>query len=312
MLKIKKIVATVCTLAMAITSVMSFSAVVANAAYDVPTGVVKVSYPDKTTTAGSKVLLTVSLDGFDTYVGRYVDSYKVNLAATNASTYFDLANAVCDVDSGLAATLSEAIMVNTGKYNASKDQIQFSFTPSGNAGKFAFQNGLIGTIELTLTKDLDTTIDFGFAGTYVTTRSAVGSGDYVYIGTEDVGNVKNNVSGTTANKLGVVMSADVDTIKPQSDPDPWTDVAPGTDYTGEYDKTKAAAYTVELAGDGNTYNAITWKATKDGVTKGHVTALGQDLGGEGSFKFGIAIGGVETSELSGVQAAWGNQTPSAE
>lgn len=91
----------------------------------------------------------------------------------------------------------------------------------------------------------------------------------------------------------------------------WTETAAGTDYAGQYDGSKAAAYTVELAGDGKTYNAITWKATKDGVTKGHVTALGQDLGGDGSFKFGIAIGGVATSELSDVQAAWGNQTPSS-
>lgn len=103
------------------------------------------------------------------------------------------------------------------------------------------------------------------------------------------------------------------TTAAEPDPDPvvWTATAAGTDYTGEYDGSKAAAYTVELAGDGTTYNAITWKATKDGVTKGHVTALNPDLGGEGSFKFGIAIGGVATSELSDVKAAWGDQTPSS-
>lgn len=125
-----------------------------------------------------------------------------------------------------------------------------------------------------------------------------------------IGYVGESVALTQAN--GEVAVVDPTTaVEPEPDPVVWTATAAGTDYTGEYDGSKAAAYTVELAGDGTTYNAITWKATKDGVTKGHVTALDQGLGGEGSFKFGIAIGGVATSELSDVQAAWGDQTPSS-
>lgn len=124
-------------------------------------------------------------------------------------------------------------------------------------------------------------------------------------------------SGQSANLTQANSEVAVVDPTTAAEPDPtpsvsWTATAAGTDYAGQYDGSKAAAYTVELAGDGTTYNAITWKATKDGVTKGHVTALDQGLGGEGSFKFGIAIGGVATSELSDVKAAWGDQTPSAE
>lgn len=279
MLKGKKIIAAVSALVLAMTS---FAAMTVSAAgYSLGTATVPTVVADVTTgastNAGDTVKVDIYVDGLGSYVGKYVDSYKVNLAAadTTASSYLDLANAKVDVGSGLAATLSESIMVNSGKWLASKSQIQFSFTASGAAGKFAMENGLIGTINIPLLKNLDTNVALAVStGTCVTLRDGAGTGNYYYIGTTDVGNVNKNL-GATGTKQGIAIASNMGTIAPVSSDVKVTGVTLSeTAKTLDVDDTFTLTATV--APDKATDTSVTWESSAPTVAKvegGVVTAL---------------------------------------
>lgn len=278
MLKGKKIIAAVSALVLAMTS---FAAMTVSAAgYSVGTATVPTVVADVTTGATTnkddKVKVDIYVDGLGSYVGKYVDSYKVNLAAAEgAADYLDLANAEVDIDKGLAATLSESIMVNSGKWQASKSQIQFSFTASGAAGKFAMENGLIGTINIPLLKDLDKNVALAVStGTCVTLRDGAGTGNYYYIGTTDVGNVNKNL-GATGAKQGIAIASNMGTIAPVSSDVKVTGVTLSeTAKTLDVDDT--FTLTAKVAPDNATNTNVTWESSAPAVAKvegGVVTAL---------------------------------------
>lgn len=304
MLKLKKLIALTCSAILAATTLIVPSISV-SAAYDLSYGVNSVSI---TTSRGvTKADCELFLKGTNNaeMVGGILTFYvtKGVFSAVSASGYDD--KGTCSTDGSYKLPTYEAGIMELSdntKYDrlnvlfygslkySTEDDIFGKLTLNFSGGAQDFE--LIPSIDFS--DDQSTKIQFCDASGAVTETVTTAENTYTY-----------QVSST-----GTVTKTAIST-EPDPDPVVWTATAAGTDYTGEYDGSKAAAYTVELAGDGTTYNAITWKATKDGVTKGHVTALNPDLGGEGSFKFGIAIGGVATSELSDVKAAWGDQTPSS-
>ena len=278
MLKGKKIIAAVSALVLAMTS---FAAMTVSAAgYSVGTATVPTVVADVTTGAstnkGDTVKVDIYVDGFGDYTTKYNGNYKINLAAAaGAAEYLDLANATVNVDEGLAAKNCEAILTNAGKWAATKSQIQFSFAGSGASGFYEMKNGLIGTITITLLKDLDKNVALELStGTCVTLRDGANSGNYYYIGTTDVGNVNKNL-GATGTKQGIAIASNMGTIAPVSSDVKVTGVTL-SDTAKTLDVNDTFTLTAKVAPDNATDTSVTWESSAPAVAKvedGVVTAL---------------------------------------
>lgn len=304
---IKKILAGACALAMAMSAIASL-AVTASAA-EVPTAYTAVTVDEAAKTATVEVRVknipTILDDGYDDPA--YIASLGLQLDVSSYST------------ASIAGMSGRNFNTWKNSYFTDGKLAMGALVSSANPGYLSYGTAYTSLNAITANGATPAELTIFTVHDLPLSDDAIANGFSVEI--KDFQLVLNNEYWGTSDAFEVIYKSanstaavEKATWTPSAPPTPsvsWTATAAGTDYTGEYDGSKAAAYTVELAGDGTTYNAITWKATKDGVTKGHVTALDQGLGGEGSFKFGIAIGGVATSELSDVQAAWGDQTPSS-
>lgn len=80
----------------------------------------------------------------------------------------------------------------------------------------------------------------------------------------------------------------------------------GSDYHSDIDNSDAVAYTATLTGDGTEYDTVTWKVTPvEGAAKGcHASA---NIGGEGTYTIGLVIGDVTSDQITSVEAALGSQ-----
>lgn len=307
MFKGRKIIAAVSAMIMALTSIAAIS--VSAADYKLGTATVPTVVADittgATTNAGDTVKADIYIDGLGSYVGKYVDSYTINIsAADGASEYLDLANATVAIDNGLAATLSESIMVNSGKWVASASQIRFAFTASGAAGKFAMENGLIGTITIPLLKDLDKEVSLNVSKSVLTLRDEQGKGNYYYIGNTDVNNVKNNV-GSTGAKQGIVVAANMGTIAPVS-AEKHVEVAvknakgedvnlatPNYNYN-DVNKDVAVAFMATVTPNNDTVNGLTWTVKSGDVEKQFAKTFDGTITGATAVSYGLIIKGIDT------------------
>lgn len=307
MFKGRKIIAAVSAMIMALTSIAAIS--VSAADYKLGTATVPTVVADittgATTNAGDTVKADIYIDGLGSYVGKYVDSYTINIsAADGASEYLDLANATVAIDNGLAATLSESIMVNSGKWVASASQIRFAFTASGAGGKFAMENGLIGTITIPLLKDLDKEVSLNVSKSVLTLRDEQGKGNYYYIGNTDVNNVKNNV-GSTGAKQGIVVAANMGTIAPVS-AEKHVDVAvktakgeavnletPNYNYS-DVNGDVAVAFMATVTPNKDTVNGIKWTVKSGDVEKPFAKVFDGTITGETAVSYGLIIKGIDT------------------
>lgn len=306
MFKGRKIIAAVSAMIMALTSIAAIS--VSAADYKLGTATVPTVVADittgATTNAGDTVKADIYIDGLGSYVGKYVDSYTINIsAADGASEYLDLANATVAIDNGLAATLSESIMVNSGKWIASASQIRFAFTASGAAGKFAMENGLIGTITIPLLKDLDKEVSLNVSKSVLTLRDEQGKGNYYYIGNTDVNNVKNNV-GSTGAKQGIVVAANMGTIAPVS-AEKHVEVAvknakgeavnldtPNYNYS-DVNGDVAVAFMATVTPNNDTVNGLTWTVKSGDLEKQFAKTFGGTITGA-AVSYGLIVKGIDT------------------
>lgn len=128
---------------------------------------------------------------------------------------------------------------------------------------------------------------------------------------DDEGNTVAKNTSFNANTYTYTLASGVNTVT-KTEPGPsvvWETADHVANYDGEVDSSTATAYKVTLTGDGENHDTITWKATTtDGTVKGHRTT-GLSIGGTGTYKFGIAIGGIKTEDggIAKVEAALGAQ-----
>lgn len=308
MFKGRKIIAAVSAMVMALTSIAAMS--VSAAGYTTGTATVPTVVADITTgastNAGDTVKADIYIDGLGDYVGKYVDSYTINvLAAEGASEYLDLANAEVDYSKGLAATLSEAIMVNSGKWIANASQIRFAFTAAGAAGKFAMENGLIGTISIPLLKDLDKNVLLAVTSSVLTLRDGQGTGNFYYIGNDNVNNVKKNI-GSTGTKQGIVIASNMGTIAPAAPAVKNADVAvktakgedvnlgtPNYNYS-DVNGDVAVAFMATVTPNADTVNGIKWTVKSGDVEKPFAKVFDGTITGATAVSYGLIIKGIDT------------------
>lgn len=308
MFKGRKIIAAVSAMVMALTSIAAMS--VSAAGYTTGTATVPTVVADITTgastNAGDTVKADIYIDGLGDYVGKYVDSYTINvLAAEGASEYLDLANAEVDYSKGLAATLSEAIMVNSGKWIANASQIRFAFTAAGAAGKFAMENGLIGTISIPLLKDLDKNVSLAVTSSVLTLRDGQGTGNFYYIGNDNVNNVKKNI-GSTGTKQGIVIASNMGTIAPAAPAVKNAEVAvktakgedvnlgtPNYNYS-DVNGDVAVAFMATVTPNDDTVNGIKWTVKSGDVEKPFAKVFDGTITGATAVSYGLIIKGIDT------------------
>jgi len=96
-----------------------------------------------------------------------------------------------------------------------------------------------------------------------------------------------------------------------TDPEPYWVDATVNEFSSEIDNSVAVAARATLSAadaEGDSFDTVTWKVTKDEVVKGRRSALKTTVEGEGTVTVGLAIGGINAANLA-VQAAlgaWGN------
>lgn len=211
----KKIIATVGAIAMAASM---FTSLTVSAGSAVPT--INGVYDS------ANSVYSISISGLDDYTARYVDSLTFVLSLPeDFDTYFDMESLYVDpIEDNIVyeKTGNDNVMYNKTQATSAVDcGVKYAFTPTSKPAKFQLGSSTIKVVDLPLVPlaGLDKELSgFSVSAMSLTSRSSQGGGNYLYIGTTDVGNVNNNLNKelsaeTTSTKVGIQIATNFAPIK---------------------------------------------------------------------------------------------------
>ena len=118
---------------------------------------------------------------------------------------------------------------------------------------------------------------------------------------------------STSGSTGATENA---TWTPSTPPEPTVDWSTATkygDYHSDIDNSDAVAYTAELTGDGTVeYDKVTWKVTPADGSAAKGCYADVNIGGTGTYTIGLVIGDVTSDQITSVEAALGAQGNNAQ